>query len=109
LFLAFWALVWRTCSTITRATRNRPEEQWAFWLTQMTKVSLIGYFVGGAFLNLANWDMPYYLFVAIAVTHFVIRQRRQEAAVVATEATGPPIGAVAGNVVRITGPNEKAR
>jgi hypothetical protein len=42
----------------------------------MTQVSLIGYFVGGAFLDLAFWDMPYYLFTAIAVTERLVAQRR---------------------------------
>ena len=40
----------------------------------MTKVSLIAYLVGGAFLNLAYWDMPYFLFVAVAVTRWLVRQ-----------------------------------
>ena len=40
----------------------------------MTKVSLVAYLVGGAFLNLAYWDMPYFLFVAVAVTRWVVRQ-----------------------------------
>jgi len=42
----------------------------------MIKVSLVAYFVGGTFLNLAYWDMPYFLFVAIAVTHKILRQAR---------------------------------
>jgi hypothetical protein len=40
----------------------------------MTKVSLVAYLVGGAFLNLAYWDMPYFLFVAVSVTRWVVRQ-----------------------------------
>ena len=74
LFLLFWLLVWRMCSQVARATAHQPEQQWAYWLAQMTKVSLIAYLVGGAFLNLAYWDMPYYLFVAIAVTRTRVRQ-----------------------------------
>ncbi len=41
----------------------------------MVQVSLIGYFVGGVFLNLAYWDMPYFLMVALAVTLHVVRSR----------------------------------
>jgi probable O-glycosylation ligase (exosortase A-associated) len=74
LFVAFWALVWRMCSQIARKTRQRPDDAWAYWLAQMTKVSLVAYLVGGAFLNLAYWDMPYFLFVAVAVTRWVVRQ-----------------------------------
>ena len=42
----------------------------------MLKVSLVAYLVGGAFQNLAYWDMPYYLFVAVAVTRAGIKKQR---------------------------------
>jgi probable O-glycosylation ligase (exosortase A-associated) len=74
LFLLFWALVWRMCSQVVEAARSLAELQWAYWLAQMIKVSLVAYLVGGAFQNLAYWDMPYYLFVAIAVTRVIVRQ-----------------------------------
>ena len=76
LFLLFWALVWRMCSQVVRVTEHRPEERWAFWVAQMTKVSLVAYLVGGTFLNLAYWDMPYFLFVAVAVTRWLVLQRK---------------------------------
>jgi probable O-glycosylation ligase (exosortase A-associated) len=74
LFLLFWALVWRMCSQVARSTRGNPNDQWAYWLAQMIKVSIVAYLVGGAFQNLAYWDMPYYLFVAIAVTRYALKQ-----------------------------------
>lgn len=76
LFLLFWALVWRMCGQVAALTRERPDENWAYWLAQMVKVSMVAYFVGGAFLNLAYWDVPYYLFVAIAVTRHALKQSR---------------------------------
>jgi probable O-glycosylation ligase (exosortase A-associated) len=79
LFLLFWALVWRMCSQVVRSAEHRAEDRWAYWLAQMTKVSLIAYLVGGAFLNLAYWDMPYFLFVAVAVTRWVLRQQPKTA------------------------------
>jgi probable O-glycosylation ligase (exosortase A-associated) len=78
LFLLFWALVWRMCSQVARSTRRNPNDQWAYWLAQMIKVSIVAYLVGGAFQNLAYWDMPYYLFVAIAVTRYALRQAATE-------------------------------
>jgi probable O-glycosylation ligase (exosortase A-associated) len=76
LFLTLWVLTWRIGSQIRQMTRNRPEEDWAFWLASMVQTSLMAYFVGGAFLNLAYWDMPYYLMVALVVTrHAVLKQR----------------------------------
>ncbi len=78
LFLLFWALVWRMCGQVAAMTRGRDDDQWAFWLAQMIKVSIVAYLVGGAFQNLAYWDMPYYLFVAIAVTRHCLRRAATE-------------------------------
>lgn len=73
LFLLFWVLVWRMCSQVAALARDRPDASWAYWLAQMIKVSMVAYFVGGAFQNLAYWDVPYYLFVAIAITRAALR------------------------------------
>jgi O-antigen ligase len=74
LFLLFWMLVWRQCSWIRRQTRGHPDLRWAFTLASMTQVSLAGYAVGGAFLDLAFWDLPYYLYAAAAVTQYIVRR-----------------------------------
>jgi putative inorganic carbon (HCO3(-)) transporter len=82
-----------------RASRGKPELQWAFWLVQMTKVSIVAYLVGGAFQNLAYWDMPYYLFVAVAVTRWAVRNPIVE------EQTAPAASAAPG----IAGVTSRAR
>jgi probable O-glycosylation ligase (exosortase A-associated) len=74
LFVLFWALVWRMCRQVARLAQGQPDHHWAYWLAQMVKVSMVAYLVGGAFLNLAYWDVPYYLFVAIAITRSILRQ-----------------------------------
>ena len=74
LFLLFWIMVWRQCSATRRKARDRPDLKWAFSLMSMTQVSLVGFAVGGAFLNLAFWDMPYYLYAMIVVTEYVVRK-----------------------------------
>ena len=78
LFLTFWALTWRLSRRIMKHTKNVLEFKWAYWLAAMTQVSLIGYFVGGIFLNLGYWDMPYFLMVALVVTWHVVRSRSAE-------------------------------
>lgn len=78
LFLLFWALVWRMCTQVAKATQGKPDQSWAFWLAQMIKVSLIAYLIGGAFLSLAYWDMPYFLFVAIAVARWLVFKAKPE-------------------------------
>ena len=55
--------------------------EWAYWLAQMSKVSIVAYLVGGAFLNLAYWDVPYYLFVCIAVTRWALNKETLKTAV----------------------------
>ena len=96
LFLMFWLLVWRMCSQVARQTRGSSENRWAYWLAQMTKVAIVAYLVGGAFQNLAYWDAPYYLFVAIAVTRYVLRQSTK-VEVIAMENSTVAIGELTGS------------
>src|SRR5258705_512198 len=63
LFLLLWVLVWRDASWIIRYSRSRGELKWALDLARMTQVSLVAYFVDGAFLSLAYYDWPYNLLV----------------------------------------------
>lgn len=72
LFLTFWMLTWRLSRRIIKRTRDDPAWKWAFWLATMVQVSLVGYFVGGMFLNLAYWDMPYYLMIALVITWHIV-------------------------------------
>lgn len=74
MYLLFWWLVWRQCAWLRQRCRRAAELQWAHSLASMTQVSLVGYAVGGAFLNLAFWEMPYYLFAAIGTAKYVVEQ-----------------------------------
>jgi probable O-glycosylation ligase (exosortase A-associated) len=85
LFVSLWILVWRDASWILRQTRTRDDLRWAFDLARMVHVSLVGYFVGGTFLSLAYYDVPYYLVVALVLTRRVVEQ-----AIVASEAAVSP-------------------
>jgi probable O-glycosylation ligase (exosortase A-associated) len=74
IFLAFWWLVWRQAEWLRTNSRSPADVQWAASFASMAQASLMGYFVGGAFLDIAFWDLPYYLYAAIigaryAVTH----------------------------------------
>jgi len=40
----------------------------------MIQVSLVGYAVGGAFLNLAYFDVPYYLLAAVVLTRVLVEK-----------------------------------
>lgn len=74
LLFTFWLLVWRQCAWLRKHCKS-PGTLWAGQLGSMVQVSLAGYAVGGAFLNLAFWDGVYYLYAAIGVTVYVARKQ----------------------------------
>jgi probable O-glycosylation ligase (exosortase A-associated) len=74
LFLLLWILAWRDASWITRQSGSHKELEWASDLARMIQVSLVGYFVGGAFLQLAYYDVPYNLLVALVLTRILVEK-----------------------------------
>lgn len=79
LYLLFWIVAWRTGTSIIRQARGRPDLQWAKDLAAMCQVSLIGFWVGGTFINIQYWDYPY-IIVAIMVLTKVVIERKPETA-----------------------------
>ena len=61
LFLSLWFLCYRTCSNIRKQVREHESLKWADNLAAMSQVSLVAYCVGGAFLGLAYYDLPYHI------------------------------------------------
>jgi probable O-glycosylation ligase (exosortase A-associated) len=76
LILYLWLLgaAWTQCSRLQRSARGRPELTWAGELGRMTQVTLVGFAVGGAFLSLVNFDVPYYLVAAILASNALVRR-----------------------------------
>jgi putative inorganic carbon (hco3(-)) transporter len=74
LYLAFWISTYMLAGRIGRQTAKHPEFDWANTLASMSKVSLVGFAVGGAFLSLAYWDMPFYIFVTLICTQRWVRE-----------------------------------
>lgn len=70
IFMAIWVSVWRTASTVIALSGKSAETLWCKHLAAMCQVSLVGYAVGGAFLSLAYFDLPYNLLVIV----FAVRQ-----------------------------------
>lgn len=68
LFLLLWWLAMRQAARLRKASKGKPELAWVFHLVGMCQVSLVGYFVGGAFLQLAYFDLPYNILVILVVT-----------------------------------------
>ena len=78
LFLMVFISGWWSAGRVRRAARGRPELLWCSQLVGMCQVSLVGYAVGGAFLSLAYFDLPYYIVAIIVLTDLWVRQRRWE-------------------------------
>ncbi len=73
LFLLVWYCVWRDCNWLRKHGAAHPESRWVVSLSAMCQVSLIGYLVGGAFLSLAYFDLPYNLLVlSVAAKRWVM-------------------------------------
>ncbi|MDC8786168.1 putative O-glycosylation ligase, exosortase A system-associated [Roseateles koreensis] len=68
LFLLLWFFVWRSAGRLYRDGRKKPETQWMSDLGAMCQVSLVGYLVGGAFLSLSYYDLPYNILILVVLT-----------------------------------------
>lgn len=74
LFLAIGISTWRLCSKIIREAKGRADLQWAVRLLRSIQISLMCFATGGTFLNLVNYDLPYYLAGIVALVWRDIRQ-----------------------------------
>lgn len=68
LFLLIWFFTWRWAGWLRINARYDAETEWASVLGAMVQASLIGYAVGGAFLSLAYFDLPYNMLALVVVT-----------------------------------------
>jgi probable O-glycosylation ligase (exosortase A-associated) len=91
LFLLFWFFTWRTARWVYRRAKGIPELHWASRLAAMIQVSLVGYFVGGAFLSLAYFDLPYDLMVVVVLLRSLVEARLREPAAERAATPGDPV------------------
>jgi probable O-glycosylation ligase (exosortase A-associated) len=71
-FLA-WASMLVNSRRIIRFARAKPELSWAADLSRAIQVSLIGFAVGGAFVNIAYWEIQYYELVILMIIWNLVR------------------------------------
>ncbi|QPF73698.1 putative O-glycosylation ligase, exosortase A system-associated [Roseateles sp. DAIF2] len=76
IFLAMWFVSYRWAGWLRTEAVKIPEARWASDLGAMCQVALIGYAVGGAFLSLAYFDLPYNLMVLIVLSRAWVEQKR---------------------------------
>lgn len=66
LYLTIWFLLFKKVNTIIKDTKYNSDFHEYFVLASMLKVGLIAYMVGGAFLSIAYFDLPW-CFIAITI------------------------------------------
>lgn len=87
IYLAMWLTTYRMAGNLKKLSDNRPDILWIRDLGRMIQVSLIGFFVGGAFLSLAYWDVPFYILVLVVTLDRLARKPE----VLPQENPSPPI------------------
>jgi probable O-glycosylation ligase (exosortase A-associated) len=72
LYLLLGCLTWRCTAWTLRHSRGVTSLHWASTLSAAIQASLVGFAVGGAFLSLLYFDMPYYLMIAAVVMRLLV-------------------------------------
>jgi putative inorganic carbon (HCO3(-)) transporter len=67
IFLSLGLAAWSTARRTIALARSRPHYAWAGQLARAFQVSLVGYAVGGMFVNITYWDLMYYEIVIVVV------------------------------------------
>jgi putative inorganic carbon (hco3(-)) transporter len=68
IFLGIWFSTWRVAGWLREQKMLSPETKWTADLGAMCQVALIGYLVGGAFLSLSYFDLPYNIMAMVVLT-----------------------------------------
>jgi putative inorganic carbon (hco3(-)) transporter len=67
LFLLLWLFVWMSAGRLRKEGQKVPQALWLSHLGAMCQVSIAGYAVGGAFLSLSYYDLPYNILVLVVL------------------------------------------
>ena len=78
LYISLGIVTWLKAGQLARRTRDDPEfKAWVPMLMQMAQVSLLGFAVGGAFLTLLHFDLPYYIIAFVILVDATVREHDQ--------------------------------
>lgn len=78
IFLLLWASTFQQAGWLRKKARTIPQALWASDLGSMVQVGLVGYAVGGAFLSLAYFDLPYNMMVMVVLARQWVENRSWE-------------------------------
>lgn len=68
LYLMIWISTLSSATRIRKIAREHPQARWAGELANMIQVSLISFAVGGAFLSMPYFDLPYNMMIMIVLS-----------------------------------------
>jgi probable O-glycosylation ligase (exosortase A-associated) len=76
IFLLMFTFSWLAAGRMRKRAMAQPQTQWLVELGAMLQVALVGYAVGGAFLSLSYWDLPYnFLVLAVLGNRWLERKK----------------------------------
>ena len=75
LFLGIFISTWRSAGWLRRQNFLSPDKHWCSELGTFCQVALAGYAVGGAFLSLAYFDLPYNIMVMVVLTRIWVEKK----------------------------------
>ena len=93
LFLAIGIFTWLDARRLIQISGQHPELAWAADLGRMAQVSLIGFAVGGAFLSLVYFDLPYnFMAIVVCALHIAKRQALELKRALSNQPLGSSLG-----------------
>ena len=76
LYLLLGFTAWSKAAKLAKsAMADQDLREWVPLLMRMTQVSIVGFAVGGAFLTLVHYDLPYYLISYVVLVDATMRER----------------------------------
>ncbi|WP_137938914.1 putative O-glycosylation ligase, exosortase A system-associated [Chitinivorax sp. B] len=66
LYILVGFMTWRLATRLIKQADGKNELRWISLFCRMSQVSIAGFAVGGAFLSLAYFDLPYYLLIIMS-------------------------------------------
>lgn len=78
LYLLLGIQTWRMSAWIIKHSKNQANLYWASTLSIAIQASMIGFALGGTFLSLLYFDVPYYLMAAIVIIRVNVERELQD-------------------------------
>jgi probable O-glycosylation ligase (exosortase A-associated) len=75
IYLCLWLSTWFSAGWLRKHGRMQAETEWCAQLGSMIQVSIVGFAVGGAFLSLAYFDLPYNLMALTVAARVWVQSR----------------------------------